>query len=75
MDITLTIPDNQVSRIVDAMTGLFPIPQDTEGVKEFTDSQWAKEKVRRWIIEQVKRWENYVAREAVDIQPDNELVS
>jgi hypothetical protein len=89
MDITFTIPSNQVNRITDAMKFLFPIPQiqnpdyedtqttpeEPEFINEFSDGQWAKESVRRWIISQTRRYEEYQAKQAINIVFDNDLVS
>ena len=73
-NITFTIPEAKIQRVIDAMKGLYEIPL-VDDEPEFTETQWAKEKVRRWIIEQVQRYENIVAKNAVNVQTDNELVS
>ncbi len=73
--IEFTIPEAKVSRVIDAMKGLHPIPNDENGDPEFTDNQWAKEAVRRWVVSSVKRWEVYEAKNAIDISADNELIS
>jgi hypothetical protein len=65
------------------MKWLFTIPQipvDPEhpelGMKnEFTDNAWAKEAVRRWIISQVKRYEEVKAKEALNVAEDNTLIT
>jgi len=72
--ISFNIPSEALPRIIAAMVGLYPIPQipDPEWVdpgdgseapivNEFTDSQWAKEALRRKIIRDVRRWERKVA--------------
>ena len=66
MQITFTIPDNELPRIINAIKGLYPIPTTLdvitgEQAPQFTDTQWAKEFLRRWIIQQVKRWETHMA--------------
>ena len=81
--ITFNIPANKLPRIINAIKGLYPIPmiEDPEWVdpedgssapiiNEFTDAQWAKERVRRFIISTVGRYER---RTAMDIAA--ELVS
>ena len=87
--ITFTIPDNKISDVADTMKWLFPIPQipnpafiDYEQtpdepltINEFTDNEWAKEAVRRWLIAQVKRHKDYLAKEAINNPADNTLVT
>ena len=86
--ITFTIPQAKVQRVIDATKFLHKIPKiddpdwiDPEDgttapmIDEFTDNQWAKEAWRRYIIAQVKRYEIFKAKEAVDIQADDTLVS
>jgi len=75
-DITFTIPDNKIDRVKAAMAGLYPIPDaDEDGTPDFTEAQWAKESVRRWIRDQVARWETKVAKDAVTVAPDDGIVS
>lgn len=63
MQIIFTIPDEKVTRVVDAICGLFPIPTDTNGNPLFTPAQWAKEKIRRFIIDIVFRYEQKKAKD------------
>ncbi len=72
--VEINIPDGQVNRVKNALIGLFPIPTVTneetgEETPEFTENQWAKEKIRRWIVQQVHRYEErmsiQMAREGV----------
>jgi len=83
MEIKFTISDTKIQKIINTMKWLFPIPQipvdplkPELGVKnEFTDSQWAKEAIRRWITEQVYLKELSDARNAVNILPkDDSLI-
>ena len=69
LDVTITIPDAKKQRVIDAMKGLYAIPQINTGTvdnpaweNEFTDGQWAKESVRRWIVKQVLRYERLAAK-------------
>lgn len=84
--INFTIPDEKLPRVTAAMKGLYPVPMSNppepaegEGREEpeplFTDGQWAKEVVRRWIITQVKRHESRVAMEAArdSVLPDDSI--
>lgn len=76
-DINFTIPDAKLQRVVNAMEGMFKIPDvDEDGTPDFTPNQWAKEAVRRWIISIVQRWEASEAMKAAGaaVQADNTLV-
>jgi hypothetical protein len=81
-EINFTIPDAKLPRVVDAMVGMFGVEgeapdEDGDGTPDFTPNQWAKECVRRWIIQTVRRWEASEAGKAAmaAIPPDNELVN
>ena len=81
-EITFTIPNEHLPRIVAAMKGLYPVPtvdvgtpEDPDFQPEFTDGQWAKEATRRWIIKQVQRWETKLAQDAINIQPDEDIAA
>ncbi len=76
--ITLTIPDAKLSRVVDAIKGMYSIPQIPDPafvgepagaplINEFTDNQWAKERVRRFVVDTVRRWEVLEATETARI--------
>ncbi len=80
--IVFTIPSDKIGRVVTAMVSLYPVPlinlgddENPDWVPEFTDSAWAKEVVRRWIIKQVHRWETKVAKDAVSIDVDDDIAS
>ena len=75
MIVQFDIPDEQVSRVTAALKFFFPIPEDESGDPLFTDNQWAKESLRRYVVEQVNRHEVYVAKNAVTIATDHSLVS
>lgn len=82
MNISFNVSTEKVQRLVDATKYLFKIPQINTGteenpvlVNEFTDNQWAKEAWRRYINAQVKRYEDFKAKEAIDIPLDNSLLT
>jgi len=86
MQITFNIPTAKVSRVVDAMKGLSPIPTipdpdfdgdeaDAPQIPEFTDGAWAKECMRRWIRNQVARFEQSEAKKAIKFTPDDDIAS
>ena len=79
VDLTITIPDAKVSRVRDAFKGLYQIPmipdpdyvldeeeteEDRPQIPKYTDAQWIKECVKRFIREVVVGYESAVAREA-----------
>jgi len=81
-NITFTIPDAKLQRVMDAMKGLYPIPQVNNGTEanpdwqnEFSDNAWAKESVRRFIRGTVARYEQKVAKDAIAYDPDDGIAS
>ena len=72
--IELEYDSSNEQRIIDAMKGLYPIPI-IDDIPEFTDTQWAKESLRRLVVRDVKRWENKVAIESVSVSADDSLIS
>ena len=79
--ITYTIPDGKIERIKAALSGLHSIPQiedpenQGEMIDEFTPNQWAKECPRRWIRDQVARWEQKVARDAILYNVEDDIIT
>ena len=61
------------------MKGLYPISTTTDinGVttNDFTDNQWAKEAVRRWVVKQVSRYETMVAKNAANVDPEDDIIT
>lgn len=63
MKIIFNIPNNKVKKVADALAGLYPIPEKPKSVNSdvfvpaFTKEEWIKECIRRWVIDQVKTWE------------------
>lgn len=77
MQIIFTISEEKIQRVIDAMKGLFPIPLDVNGNPIYTDGQWAKEKLRRVIVEFVYQYELKVVRTEARalVDKDNDLVT
>ena len=84
MQIIFTIPNEKLQRIVDAMSGIYPMPflvdvEDPEspGTPEFSPQQWTKERVRRFIIDTVHRYEQTIAinQAKENIPPDDGLAT
>lgn len=63
MQIVFYVADENVQRIVDAINGLYPMPSESAG--EFTSAQWAKERIRRFIVDTVLRYEQSVALQTI----------
>ena len=77
--ISFTISSENLTRVKDAMKGLFPIPEtcDSEAICTplFTETQWAKEAVRRLVIRDIRRWEHKEAQDAIDVEADDNLLT
>jgi len=82
-----TVPDQKLNRVKAAMKGLYPIPQIPDPawvdpgdgssppmINKFTDGAWVKKLIRKWVITQVARYEQKVARQAVSFNLDDTLI-
>lgn len=74
-EITFTIPNDKLSRVVTAIKGLHPIPNNQDGTPQYTDNEWAKEYVRRHIIDTVYRYEAMLAKQNINVVHDDEIAS
>ena len=80
-DITITIPDNKVARVVAGIKGIYPIPriEDPENPGEFINKYetqaWAKIILIDFLRRTVKRHEQMIAttaaKAAVDVSDIN----
>lgn len=71
MKIIFNVPDEKVSTIVEAINGLYPNP-DSHNI---TPGKWAKEKIRRWVIETVQRYKHRQTINAIVIPQDDTLIT
>ena len=71
MQITFTIPNDKKDRVTEAILGLHP----NEDPDNFNTLQWAKEVIRRQIIEWVHIWEEREAFKAVTVDRDDTIIS
>lgn len=74
--ITIHIPDDKTQRVVKAMKELYPIPVNEESGERgplFSDAQWAKEKVRRFIVETVQRYETKESVKKCVVERDDNI--
>jgi hypothetical protein len=75
LELKFQIDDAKVPRIIEAMAGLYPIPDENkDGTPDFTPAQWGKECIRRWIYTQVARYETAKARQAINVPAESDLV-
>jgi hypothetical protein len=88
VEIKFEVDDAKVQKVIDTMIWLYPIPEidnpkfiseeetpnEPKKIPEFTESQWAKESLRRFIIKQVQRKDIYDAKSALNIAEDDSLV-
>jgi len=65
MDITFTVSESQKSRVIDAVKGIWPVPLSSTGEPLYSDGAWAKERIRRMIINAVHAYETRVATNQV----------
>lgn len=73
MQITFIISEDQKQRVIDAVKGIWPVPLSPTGEPLFSDGAWAKERVRRMIINIVHTHETKIATDQVD--KDDSLVT
>ncbi|OHB56136.1 MAG: hypothetical protein A2Y07_01300 [Planctomycetes bacterium GWF2_50_10] len=67
MNITFTIPDEQVQKLVDAVVYYWPVPVDeSSGKPLYTSEQWTKEWYRQHMIETVRNHLRELSRKESD---------
>lgn len=61
-NITFTIPDNKLARVKAGLLEVYPNTEtDENGGPVYSDNEWLKERVRRFIVDSVKRGERAIA--------------
>jgi hypothetical protein len=78
--VIFTIENGKLQRIINAIKYFYPVPRAMDesgeaGEPLYSDAQWVKEVIRKWIIGQVKTYENLKAKEAVSVNEDNTLLT
>jgi len=73
--ITFNVPADKVQRVIDMLKHYFPVPVDGAGDPQFTDQEWAKESIRRWLVKQVQRYERQQQIGQVSVDLDDDLLS
>jgi len=63
MQITITIPDDNLAENRDALFTLHPNNEtDEEGEAKYTDVQWFKELLRRYVVREIRRGKEVIAQ-------------
>ena len=63
--ITFTIDNAKLPRVVAGLLTVFPNEEvDNNGDPIYTDNEWLKEVTRRWIVQNVRRGEIKIAKDA-----------
>jgi len=65
MQITFNISEDQKQRVIDAVKGIWPVPLSSTGEPLFSDGAWAKERIRRMVIQTVYAYETKIATDQV----------
>lgn len=79
-NLQFVINGSKKNRVKTALKNLYPIPMiadpesKEEMIREFTEDQWVKECMRRWLIKQVARYEQKEAQAAVKYNEEDDLV-
>lgn len=76
MQIIFTIQEEKLQDVVDAMAYRYPIPT-TDGSPDFTEEQWAKEALRRIVVDVVHQYKRTVASQAAHaaLSKDDGIIS
>lgn len=72
--IKFMVDDAKLQQVIDTLMWLFPIPTNKNGESLFTEEQWVKESIRRWVVTQVHRKETYDAKELVTVDLDDTII-
>ena len=70
-NITVNVPAQHVNRVLDAIKGLYPIPNDENGDPTHTNAAWAQKIMEDHLRSIVRRWEQ---RSAMDTAKRNVVV-
>ena len=87
--VTLTIKDEHIPILAEAMRYFFPIPQienpsyvddvttpnEPEFIDQYTDGQWGKVCIINWLKSNVKRYKDMLDKKAVNNPILDDLVS
>lgn len=72
IEIKFTVPDAAtMKRITDAFAGMSSIPVDGDGNPVYTDSEWARFRIREYVKSIVKRHERQEAERLIEIVVDD----
>lgn len=72
---TITVQDAKVQDLLDAIAYFNPIPQvGSPPAPEFTKAEWARKWIKKYLNVTLNRYQNIVAKQAVDVPIDNTIV-
>lgn len=74
VDVTITIPNDKLPRVRTGILTIHPIPVDEEGTPLYTEMQWIKLLIRKYLIELVHQGERKIAFDNLQILKDETLV-
>lgn len=74
VDIILTIPTDKVERLRTAILYIMPIPLDENNDPMYTEMQWIKIILRRYLIGLVLQGERKIAFNELNVVKDESLV-
>ena len=60
-EIKFIIPTEKLAKVLDGFEALYPIPLDDEGSPLHTKAEWARKKVKEYIVSTVARGERLLA--------------
>lgn len=82
MEANITIKDDKKQNVIDAMKGLFQIPQINKGTEEapdmqpqFSDEEWVSEALRRFVVTQTARWNQAQAQKEIKLNIDQTVAT
>ena len=75
--ITLTIPEEEAQRVINAINDLYfiPIERDKDGIPLLTDAEWIKNALKEVVIKLVQKHETLVARDLATVEADYDIIS
>lgn len=74
--IIFDITTENAQRILDAFEAIYPIPETVPGTPDYTPGEWARKKLKDYVVDLVSNHEQQIAIQAASDahQPDPDLV-
>jgi len=70
VEIKFTASAENVKRINDAFERTYQIPQDSDGIPEYSNSAWTKKKIIDYVKNIVRKFETKIAQSQLNISTD-----